>query len=231
MIERVSTGISWFDELVSDGLPKNKVTMISGESGVGKTLFALHFIKAGLYMDEKIIYFTAKDSPKQLLKDALYLGWDLQWALDQERLLLIDVKDYFWNTTEEDLQSSLMTNYIQEVRSIIKSNEAKRCVFDPAIPLPLMAFPSYCSKFMSDLVRELEQPSLNVSTMLINNQDEHHKLLNSNLASNVVKMFFKKQEDSYKRTIFIQKMQNTYYQPREYFFDIIHNDGIVQRNY
>jgi len=231
MIERVSSGVSWFDELVDHGLPKNKVTLITGESGVGKTLFGLQFIKAGLYTDEKIIYFTAKDSPKQILSDSLHLGWDLQWALDQDRLIIVDVKDYFWKATEEDLQSSLITNYIQEITNIIKTTAAKRCVFDPAIPIPLMVFPSYCSKFMSDLVRELENPLLNISSMIINDQFSQEKMVDNNMASNVIKMFFKKEQDTYKRTIFIQKMQNTYYQPREYFFDIIYNEGIVQRNF
>ncbi|MEK6557775.1 MAG: ATPase domain-containing protein, partial [Candidatus Margulisiibacteriota bacterium] len=58
MIERLSTGVRCIDDRVL-GFPKNKTTVILGETGIGKTMFGLQFARAGLYSDERVGYFVA----------------------------------------------------------------------------------------------------------------------------------------------------------------------------
>ena len=43
-MERVSTGIEELDRKLSGGYPVNKVTLITGIAGSGKTIFGIHFI-------------------------------------------------------------------------------------------------------------------------------------------------------------------------------------------
>ena len=43
-MDRVSTGIEELDRKLSGGYPVNKVTLITGIAGSGKTIFGIHFI-------------------------------------------------------------------------------------------------------------------------------------------------------------------------------------------
>ncbi|MHB1309302.1 MAG: ATPase domain-containing protein, partial [Limisphaerales bacterium] len=47
------TGIKGFDQITEGGLPKNRITLISGSAGSGKTLFGLDFlIKGAIHYNE-----------------------------------------------------------------------------------------------------------------------------------------------------------------------------------
>ncbi|MCK5112548.1 MAG: AAA family ATPase, partial [Thermoplasmatales archaeon] len=46
-IERVKTGISGLDDLISGGLPKDTITLVSGPPGSGKTILCCQFLYKG----------------------------------------------------------------------------------------------------------------------------------------------------------------------------------------
>lgn len=46
-IEKVPTGIAGFDEITAGGLPRARVTGVSGSAGAGKTIFALQALVNG----------------------------------------------------------------------------------------------------------------------------------------------------------------------------------------
>ncbi|MDD5457216.1 MAG: ATPase domain-containing protein [Candidatus Margulisbacteria bacterium] len=227
MIERVATGIEWFDALVQQGIPKHKVTLILGESGSGKTIFGLNYIRKGLFTDEHVAYITSKSTPQQILTDTHCLGWDLDWALEQNRLFIVDIKDYFANVNEEDLKTTILNNFFQELEKIIINNEIRRLVFDPVIPYELLNFKAFCNRYVSELINFLENPSLQVTSVLIHTENEQQNHLYDQAATNVIHMFSSKKEDVYKRTLLIKKMQNTFYINKEYIFDIIPDRGLV----
>ncbi len=228
MIERMAAGISWFDSEIENGLPKNKVTLVKGLSGTGKTNFGLHFIKAGLYNNEHAAFFTAKDSP-QLIKEIIdNLGWDFTWAYEQDRFKIVDVRDYLSNVSEGDLETTFLTNFFQEITNIIKVHKIKRLVFDPVVPQSLKNVNNFYFRYLDKLIQFLESSELQVTSLLITSDNLEQKTSLENLATNVIRMFFSRTPESYKRTMFIQKMQNTYYKPKELFFDIIYKEGLVK---
>ncbi len=47
-IERLSTGISGFDQVALGGLPAGRSTLVTGTTGSGKTLFAVEFLAHGV---------------------------------------------------------------------------------------------------------------------------------------------------------------------------------------
>ena len=46
-LPKAPTSIQGFDEITEGGLPKGRPTLICGEAGCGKTLFAMEFIVRG----------------------------------------------------------------------------------------------------------------------------------------------------------------------------------------
>jgi circadian clock protein KaiC len=78
-IEKLPTGISSFDAISKGGLPKRRTTLISGTAGSGKTVFALHFLSAGVRdRGENGVFVTFEESADDIRKNMQSFGWDLQ---------------------------------------------------------------------------------------------------------------------------------------------------------
>src|SRR4051794_820951 len=75
--DRISTGIYWLDILLRGGLPKNRVYLIMGDPGTGKTTFGLQFLLEGVRNHEPALYITLAESREELLGVAKSHGVDL----------------------------------------------------------------------------------------------------------------------------------------------------------
>ena len=62
-LQRLSTGSSAFDRILGGGLPVRSLTVIAGEPGAGKTLFALQFLFHLARQGMKCLYFTTLSEP------------------------------------------------------------------------------------------------------------------------------------------------------------------------
>jgi circadian clock protein KaiC len=86
--ERLATGVSGLDTMLSGGLPRASSTVIQGGTGTGKTLLGLHFLLEGARRGEPGILFTLEETPDQLRGLAESFGWDLG-ALEKQGLLTL----------------------------------------------------------------------------------------------------------------------------------------------
>ena len=77
IVKRVPTGIPRLDSLMEGGLIQGSANMVTGETGTGKTIFALQFLWEGLKKGDTCIYITLEESPEDIKADALQFGWDL----------------------------------------------------------------------------------------------------------------------------------------------------------
>jgi len=88
-MQRLSTGITGFDNLIAGGFPAGSIIALRGAPGTGKTTAGLQFLKAGAEQaGEAGLYITFEELPEQLYADAAELGWDLK-ALEQRQLLRV----------------------------------------------------------------------------------------------------------------------------------------------
>jgi len=99
------TGIPGFDPLVSGGLPKNMIVLLSGTPGTGKTIFGLQYIYAGATkFNEKGLYVTFEEGASALKQQAKMFGWDFD-ALEKKgmaRILTVPASK-IKETTAKDL--------------------------------------------------------------------------------------------------------------------------------
>lgn len=63
----VKTGIATFDDILGGGLPENRVYLLHGTPGSGKTTLALQFLIEGVSHGEKVLYVTLSETKKELL--------------------------------------------------------------------------------------------------------------------------------------------------------------------
>lgn len=67
-MNRIATGIKELDELIEGGFPSNTVVLVSGGPGTGKTLFGLSFLAAGARKKERSCYISFNEEEKDLLR-------------------------------------------------------------------------------------------------------------------------------------------------------------------
>jgi circadian clock protein KaiC len=75
--ERVSSGVVGLDEVLGGGFPANRLHLIEGAPGTGKTTLALQFLLAGARQGESVLYVTLSETIEELRAVARSHGWDL----------------------------------------------------------------------------------------------------------------------------------------------------------
>ncbi|SDT28118.1 ATPase domain-containing protein [Actinoplanes derwentensis] len=75
---RVSTGIPNLDDLVGGGYHPGGSALVAGPPGVGKTIAALHFLRAGTERGERGLFAAMQENPVQLARTAAGFGWTLR---------------------------------------------------------------------------------------------------------------------------------------------------------
>src|SRR5687767_5129910 len=64
--QRASTGIQGLDEILKGGLPRNRVYLVHGNPGSGKTTLALQFLIEGAQKGEPGLYVTLSETTAEL---------------------------------------------------------------------------------------------------------------------------------------------------------------------
>jgi circadian clock protein KaiC len=75
--ERVSTGIPGLDDILGGGFDPDRIYLVEGEPGTGKTTLALHYLLEGARRGEKGLYVTLSESERELRLVAARHGWSL----------------------------------------------------------------------------------------------------------------------------------------------------------
>lgn len=87
MFKKCPIGITSYNELSSGGLPCARPALVTGQSCVGKTLFAMGFILNGIeWYQEPDVFLSFEESHEDLALNIVSLGHDLP-QLEREGLL------------------------------------------------------------------------------------------------------------------------------------------------
>jgi circadian clock protein KaiC len=71
------TGIPGLDNILAGGLTRNRLYLVDGDPGAGKTTVALHFLLEGAKLGEKTLYVTLAETVEELTAVAANHGWSL----------------------------------------------------------------------------------------------------------------------------------------------------------
>ena len=87
-MERFSTGIDKLDQKLSGGYPGEKVILITGVAGSGKTIFGIHFLHRSCLEGKKCMMIATEETPEDILYQASLLGHDLRPYYESGQLLI-----------------------------------------------------------------------------------------------------------------------------------------------
>jgi circadian clock protein KaiC len=132
-------GIDGLDDVLRGGLPSNRLYLIKGRPGVGKTTLALQFLLAGASAGETCLYITLSETSDELKDVARSHGWsldalalyELQAADAQE---LTDTQYTMYQPSEIELTEAMRT-LLAEVERVAPD----RVVFDSLSEIRLLA--------------------------------------------------------------------------------------------
>ena len=85
---QVPSGIPGLDDLMGGGARQGDASLVTGPSGVGKTIFSLRWLVQGIERGENCLYVTFQDTAAQLTSVAAGFGWDLPGYSDSGQLVI-----------------------------------------------------------------------------------------------------------------------------------------------
>lgn len=88
-VVRASSGSVELDRMLGGGFFRDSIILVSGATGTGKTLTAMHFIAGGLAAGEKVLFMSLEESRPQLLRNATGWGFDFDEAERSGQLQIV----------------------------------------------------------------------------------------------------------------------------------------------
>ncbi|HXI56913.1 MAG TPA: ATPase domain-containing protein [Polyangia bacterium] len=71
-------GVAGLDDVLGGGLPRERIFLLQGDPGVGKTTLALQFLLEGVRAGESCLYATLSETSEELITVARSHGWSLE---------------------------------------------------------------------------------------------------------------------------------------------------------
>jgi circadian clock protein KaiC len=133
------TGVAGLDEVLGGGFAANRLYLLEGAPGAGKTTIAMQFLLEGARRGESVLYVTLSESARELDGVARSHGWDISGItvremLPTEDLLEPDQQYTMFHPSEVEL-SEKTVRILDDVERL----KPTRVVFDSLSELRLMA--------------------------------------------------------------------------------------------
>lgn len=134
----VSTGIPGLDELLRGGLTADRMYLVQGDPGTGKTTLAMQFLMEGRQRGESCLYVTLSETTNELCAVATSHGWSLD-GIELFQLAASDSPaaqdDYtLYHPSEVELSET-----VEAMLSVVERTRPARVVFDSLSEMRLLA--------------------------------------------------------------------------------------------
>jgi len=135
----VETGNRGLDLILKGGLPGNRLYLLEGTPGAGKTTLGLQFLLEGVASGESVLYITLSETSEELEGVAQSHGWDLSGIHLFE---LSATEQAFGDTAEQSILhpwEAELGDTIKLIQEQVEATKPKRVVFDSLSEMRLLA--------------------------------------------------------------------------------------------
>ena len=128
--KRITTGIHNLDKLIQGGFEEYSVNMVVGDTGSGKTVFAMQFIVEGLKRGDKCLYVAFEEKKEEIYSNMLEFGWDLEKYEKQGK--------FFFLEYNPEKVKVMLEEGGGEIETIVSKHEINRLVIDSVTSFALL---------------------------------------------------------------------------------------------
>jgi len=204
---RVSSGVDGFDSLIDGGFPSNRLYVLSGPPGSGKTTFSAQFMAEGAAKGDTSLYVSMHETRDGIKTDMADFSFGFEEAIKSDSITFLDALSSegrrFFGGPGEKMDRTNVTN---RLAGFINSRDIDRVVIDSTMLLrylfddsdtTLMRFLTAIKRTSATtlLISEMTDPSAYA--------DEHF------LAHGVVFFHNYLEDDGMRRGIQVIKMRGT----------------------
>src|SRR2546427_722698 len=135
-LQRVQSGIPGFDQIVGGGLIRDRVYLLAGPAGAGKTIFSTQFLYNGITkFGENGVYVVLEETPQQLRENMFNsFQWDLRQYEDSGNLILLDaISSRLGLSSQENYvvpRPFTLEALLYEIQTAIQRVQAQRVIID-----------------------------------------------------------------------------------------------------
>lgn len=180
---RIKTGIEGFDELVQGGLLAERVYLVSGPPGSGKTTFCVQYLAQGASLGDVGLYVTLLESPQNIIDDMSNYSMNVLTLIKMKKLLFADLgprmeygymdemseyitPDYEVSGTSHEREAPSPAMVFKEIAAYVAEYDVKRLVIDSVSAIRFTTRDlSLQEKEMNRFIRNLKK--LGCTTILI----------------------------------------------------------------
>lgn len=135
----LKTGIDGMDDILRGGLAPNRLYLVEGLPGSGKTTMALQFLAEGAKRGEPVLYITLSETAIELCAVAEAHGWSMEGVVIHEVLpseSILNPEHQYSVFHPSDVEMGTTTN---EIVSVVDRLKPTRVVLDSLSELQLLA--------------------------------------------------------------------------------------------
>lgn len=213
--DRVTTGIDELDRLIEGGFPIGTVILISGGPGTGKTLFGLNFLAKGAREKERSCYISFNENKRDLLR-----------ACDRIKPLQTVNKNESFIIKGIDLGSDITVKRF--IKTIEQYPTFERLVIDNVNKLLLFAENKRQYRTQLDALTRYLREKVACSLLICETEDDRIDSGNGEAfeCDGVITLAFLDFEEEPRRTLTIEKMRYTKFEPKIAHDLIIDAEGL-----
>ena len=229
--DRVSTGIPILDKMLGGGLLRGRTYLITGETGVGKTILSLQFLLEGLRNGERCIYVSLDERIDGVLKGALSLGWNFWDYVDQGLFFPFEFRLFTSDLKRFGKESKA---FVDAIEKIAHGRQISRIVLDPISALAIGAREEFIVReYLREIINMMEE-RIGATTMLTCDIPTGSNRLSrfgfeEFLSSGVIVLGIVRLRGKLLKTIYVRKMRWSKADSAIYIFEIRPIEGIVIR--
>jgi circadian clock protein KaiC len=217
-LERVGTGSAALDAILGGGIPAGSVTVIAGEPGAGKTVFALQMLFHHARQGKKCLYFTTLSEPPLKVMRYMQLFSFFDARLIEERITFADLGSvlrngvdqalaYIIQRVESEEPAFVAVDSFKAIHDLLPDNAPRRAfVYDLAVSMAAWGTTTL-------LIGEYTPEDISVAPEFA-------------IADGIVRLTTERQELTTARQLEIVKMRGANYVTGRHFFDMT-ADGIT----
>jgi circadian clock protein KaiC len=137
--DRASTGVDGLDDVLAGGLPRDRIYLVQGDPGAGKTTLGMQFLHAGVARGERCLYIALSETAAEIQSVVESHGWTLD-GIDVIELSAVDQsaglesENTLFETAEVELHETT-----RMILADVERLNPDRVVFDSLSELRLLA--------------------------------------------------------------------------------------------